>query len=457
MGSSSALLYLFYLILLLKTVISLADSPAGRVLRLDLHHVRGPGSSLINDSSTALSVLLAHDQSRVESLIQRINRSASRSSAGTKNRSVSVSILGPESVTVPVNPGQSIGSGNYFIKLGLGTPPKFYSMIMDTGSSLSWLQCEPCTISCHPQADPVFDPSASKTYKTSPCSSSECSLLKAATLNSPSCSRSGSCIYVASYGDNSISVGFLARDVLTLGPAGASPSFVFGCGQDNEGLFGRAAGIIGFARQSLSMLGQLSQKFGNAFSYCLPASTGGGKGFLSIGIGSSGKVPYKFTPMLTDSQVRSLYFLSLALIKVGGRPLPVRAAEYKVRTIIDSGTVITRLPGPIYSALSQAFKSIMSRKFASAPSYSILDTCFKGSLKSGSVPPIQLAFVGGAELVLNPENVLIDTEEGTTCLAFAGSSGDGGIAIIGNRQQQTFEVLYDVSSSRIGFAPGRCH
>lgn len=372
------------------------------------------------------------------------------------NRLVSDGVLGSESVTVPTNPGLSIGSGNYYIKLGLGTPPKFYSMIMDTGSSLAWLQCKPCTIYCHPQVEPVFDPSASKTYKTSTCASAECSLLKEATLNSPLCSRSGSCIYEASYGDASISVGFLARDLLTLGQGASFPGFVFGCGQDNEGLFGRAAGIFGLARQSLSMLGQLSPKLGNVFSYCLPASTGSGKGFLSIGKGSL-KVPYKFTPMLTSSPEHSLYYLSLALIKVGGRPLPVGAAAYKVRTIIDSGTVITRLPGPIYSALKQAVTSIMSRKLASAPGYSILDTCFKGSLKSGSVPPIQLAFVGGAEIVLNPENSLIDIDGETTCLAFAGTSGDSGVAIIGNRQQQTFEVIYDVSSSRIGFAPSRCN
>lgn len=432
---------------------------AGAALRLDLYHVRGPGSSISNESSTELSVILVQDENRVQSLVQGIMKNASsRTSSRTKTRLASLGALGSESVTVPTSPGLSIGSGNYYIKLGLGTPPRFYSMIMDTGSSLAWLQCKPCSIYCHGQVDPVFDPSASKTYKRSTCASAECSLLKEATLNDPHCSRLGSCIYEASYGDESYSVGFLARDSLTVGPGGSFPGFIFGCGQDNEGLFGRAAGIFGLARQSLSMLGQLSPKLGSAFSYCLPTSTGSGKGFLSIGRGSSlGRVPYKFTPLLTGSPEHSLYYLGLALIKVGGRPLPVGAAEYRVQTIIDSGTVITRLPGPIYSALKQAFTSIMSRKFAPAPGYSILDTCFKGSLKSGSVPPIQLVFDGGAELMLNPENALFDVVPGTTCLAFTSTSGGSGIAVIGNLLQQTFEVLYDVTSSRIGFAPGRCN
>ncbi|KAJ6426282.1 hypothetical protein OIU84_026797 [Salix udensis] len=365
----------------------------------------------------------------------------------------------PNSASIPLNPGLSIASGNYYVKLGLGSPPKYYAMILDTGSSLSWLQCQPCALYCHAQADPLYDPSVSKTYKRLSCASAECSRLKAATLNDPLCETdSNACLYTASYGDSSLSVGYLSQDLLTLTSSQTLPQFTYGCGQENQGLFGRAAGIIGLSRDKLSMLAQLSTKYGHAFSYCLPTANSGssGGGFLSIG--SISPTHYKFTPMLTDSKIPSLYFLRLTAITVSGRALGLTAAMYRVPTLIDSGTVITRLPMSIYAALRQAFVKIMSTKYAQAPAYSILDTCFKGRIKSlSAVPEIKMIFQGGADLTLRAPNILIEADQGITCLAFAGSSGSNQVAIIGNRQQQTYNIAYDVSTSRIGFAPGGCH
>lgn len=81
------------------------------------------------------------------------------------------------------------------------------------------------------------------------------------------------------------------------------------------------------------------------------------------------------------------------------------------------------------------------------------DTCFKGQASQLHVPAVDMAFTGGATLKLAPRNVLIDVDESTTCLAFAATDDT---AIIGNTQQQTFSVVYDVTQSRIGFAAGGC-
>ncbi|KAF2285186.1 hypothetical protein GH714_038979 [Hevea brasiliensis] len=259
----------------------------------------------------------------------------------------------------------------------------------------------------------------------------QCSSLKAATLNDPVCAANGACVYTASYGDASYSMGYLSQDLLTLTPTQTLPQFTYGCGEDNEGLFGRAAGIIGLARDKLSMLGQLSTKYGYAFSYCLPTATSisSGGGFLSIG--NISPSPYKFTPMIRNPQNPSLYFLRLAAITVGGRPLGVAPAGYQ-----------------------EAFVKLMSKRYAQAPGYSILDTCFKGSLKSLSATPgIQMIFQGGADLSLGAPNILLEADKGVTCLAFASSNQ---IAIIGNHQQQTYSIAYDIPASRIGFAPRGC-
>nr|AFK48193.1 unknown [Lotus japonicus] len=153
----------------------------------------------------------------------------------------------------------------------------------------------------------------------------------------------------------------------------------------------------------------------------------------------------------------TLYGLDLTAITVGGKPLGLAASSYKVPTIIDSGTVITRLPMPVYTALKNSFVRIMSKKYAQAPGISILDTCFKGNVKEMSeVPEIQMIFGGGADLPLKAHNTLIELDKGVTCLAIAGSSENNPIAIIGNYQQQTFKVAYDVANSKIGFAAGGC-
>ncbi|PKU78728.1 hypothetical protein MA16_Dca000071 [Dendrobium catenatum] len=48
---------------------------------------------------------------------------------------------------------------------------------------------------------------------------------------------------------------------------------------------------------------------------------------------------------------------------------------------------------------------------------------------------------------------MFDVHSGVSCLAFAAAKG---VTIIGNWQQKTFDVVYDVGKGRIGFAGGGC-
>ncbi|KAJ4967875.1 hypothetical protein NE237_014576 [Protea cynaroides] len=421
-------------------------------IHLHLHHVHGPCSPLSSSSSQlSFSEILTRDETRVLALNARLRKAnttiSSKSKSGNK--------LKPKSVTIPLKPGTSIGTGNYYTMIGIGIPTRYYAMVVDTGSSFTWLQCQPCSVYCHRQVGITYDPKSSKTHRYMSCDTSQCNGLEEATLNTPSCSSSNLCIYEASYGDSSYSVGYLSQDSLTVAPAETLSEFVFGCGEDNEGLYGQSAGIVGLARNKLSMLGQLSKKYGYAFSYCLPTSSSVGS--LSIGRSSINPSLYKFTPMLTNSLDQTLYFLRLAGITVAGRPIPVSTTAYRTPTIIDSGTVISRLPMSVYTALRTRIVRSLSR-YRRAPAYSILDTCFKMSVASlgKAIPEVRLIYLGGAEMKLRVENVMLEVEKGLSCLAFAGYSGTGGIGIIGNRQQETFSVAYDVTNSKIGFAAGGC-
>ena len=92
----------------------------------------------------------------------------------------------------PVISGLSMGSGEYFIRVSVGTPPKSMYLVLDTGSDILWLQCAPCT-NCYHQADAVFDPSRSSTYSTLGCNSRQC-----LNLDVNAC-QANKCLYQVDY------------------------------------------------------------------------------------------------------------------------------------------------------------------------------------------------------------------------------------------------------------------
>ncbi|KAG6404098.1 hypothetical protein SASPL_136338 [Salvia splendens] len=86
----------------------------------------------------------------------------------------------------PVTSGIRLGSGEYFARIGVGRPSKDFYMVVDTGSDISWLQCQPCS-TCYDQADPIFNPSASASYRSLPCASPQCSALEVSACRTDSC------------------------------------------------------------------------------------------------------------------------------------------------------------------------------------------------------------------------------------------------------------------------------
>ncbi|KAH7839858.1 hypothetical protein Vadar_009747 [Vaccinium darrowii] len=75
---------------------------------------------------------MSHDQSRVSSLQKRLRVKSD------------ANFFESLKATVPVNSGHSIGTGNYVVTLGFGTSKKDLTLIIDTGSDVTWIQCEPC-------------------------------------------------------------------------------------------------------------------------------------------------------------------------------------------------------------------------------------------------------------------------------------------------------------------------
>ncbi|CAK9179373.1 unnamed protein product [Ilex paraguariensis] len=213
-------------------------------------------------------------------------------------------------------------------------------------------------------------------------------------------------------------------------------------------------GMLGLGRGPTSLLSQTASQYGKTFVYCFPGPISS-TGYLLFGDkAKSSSSAFKFTPLLkgTDS---SLYFLELVAISVGGMKLKISPSVFRSQgTIIDSGTVITRLPAPAYSALKSAFKKSMS-KYPSALAADLLDTCYNlERYKKVNLPKIVFHFGGRVDVTLHPSGTVWTQSKKQVCLGFAPTNE---WTIIGNNQQHALEVLYDTEGGRIGFAnTGRC-
>ncbi|KAL0016569.1 hypothetical protein SO802_003638 [Lithocarpus litseifolius] len=389
-----------------------------------------------------MTEILEQDQSRVNSIHARLSEKLGLNG-----------FRASKATTIPAKSGSTIGSGNYVVTIGLGTPKRDLTLMFDTGSDITWTQCQPCLKSCYQQKEPTFDPSKSSTYSNISCSSSVCSQLSSATGISPGCSSS-TCVYGIKYFDQSFSAGFFGKEKLTLKSRDVFNNFLFGCGQNNQGLFSGAAGLLGLGRGPLSLIQQTATKYNRVFSYCLP-STSSATGSLTFGKTASSSI--KFTPLSKLTEDTSFYGLDTLGIAVGGKKLSIATSVFlNAGTVIDSGTVITRLPPVAYSALKAAFKDAM-KSYPLTSGFSLFDTCYDLSkYETVSIPKISFLFSGNVNVDLDVSGILIAQKISQVCLAFAGNSDDDSAGIFGNVQQKRLEVVYDVAGGRVGFGPAGC-
>lgn len=356
-----------------------------------------------------------------------------------------------EDLTTPVVSGASQGSGEYFSRIGVGTPAKEMYLVLDTGSDVNWIQCQPCS-DCYQQSDPVFNPASSSTYKSLTCSASQCSLLETSAC------RSNKCLYQVSYGDGSFTVGEFATDTVTFGEAGKINDVALGCGHDNEGLFVGAAGLLGLGGGALSIVNQMKA---TSFSYCLVDRDSGKSSsldFNSVQLGGEDAT----APLLRNQKIDTFYFVGLNGFSVGGQKVMIPDSIFEVDAsgsggvILDCGTAVTRLQTQAYNSLRDAFLRLTTDLKKGTSSISLFDTCYDfSSLSTVKVPTVSFHFTGGKSLDLPAKNYLIPIDDnGTFCFAFAPTSSS--LSIIGNVQQQGTRITYDLANNRIGLSANKC-
>ncbi|CBI21179.3 hypothetical protein VitviT2T_004949 [Vitis vinifera] len=391
---------------------------------LPITYSYGPCSQLGQKKSPSRQQIFLQDRSRVRSINAKI--------FGQYSTQESKDGWSPESMDT-LNE-----DGLFLVNVGFGTPQQKFNLIIDTGSDTTWIQCNSCSLgNCHNKK--TFNPSLSSSY------------------SNRSCIPSTDTNYTMKYEDNSYSKGVFVCDEVTLKPD-VFPKFQFGCGDSGGGEFGTASGVLGLAKgEQYSLISQTASKFKKKFSYCFPPKehTLGSLLFGEKAISASPSL--KFTQLLNPPSGLG-YFVELIGISVAKKRLNVSSSLFaSPGTIIDSGTVITRLPTAAYEALRTAFQQEMLHcpSISPPPQEKLLDTCYNLKGCGGrniKLPEIVLHFVGEVDVSLHPSGILWANGDLTqACLAFARKSNPSHVTIIGNRQQVSLKVVYDIEGGRLGF------
>ncbi|KAL5549866.1 hypothetical protein UlMin_000042 [Ulmus minor] len=361
------------------------------------------------------------------------------------------------------------------VSLSVGSPPQNVSMVIDTGSELSWLHCN--KTENYPL---TFDPTRSSSYKPIPCSSPTCTNQTQDFTIPASCDPNNLCHATLSYADASSSEGNLAFDTFFIGSSDIS-GLVFGCMDSsfssNTDEDSKNTGLMGMNRGSLSFVSQMEFP---KFSYCISGYDS--PGLLLLGDSNFSFVsPLNYTPLINISTPlpyfdRVAYTVRLEGIKVSDKLVPIPKSVFEPdhtgagQTMVDSGTQFTFLLGPAYTALRNEFlnqttsvlKVLEDGNFVFQGA---MDLCYLVPLrqeKLPKLPDVSLVFEG-AEMSVSGESLLyrvpgeVRGNDSVHCFTFGNSELLGVEAfVIGHHHQQNVWMEFDLHKSRIGLAQARC-
>lgn len=369
------------------------------------------------------------------------------------------------------------------VSITVGTPPQKVSMVIDTGSELSWLHCNNTTntnTTVRDQPDPFFNTNRSSSFSPISCSSPTCTTRTRDFPIPASCDSNNLCHATLSYADASSSEGDLASDTFGFGGSGY-PGIVFGCmnssySSDSDG-DSNTTGLMGMNLGSLSLVSQLKIP---KFSYCISGSDFSGILLLG-GSNFSWAGSLNYTPLVQVSTPlpyfdRAAYTVRFKGIKVSDKLLNLSDTLFTPdhtgagQTMFDLGTQFTFLLGPVYSALREEFLNQTNRtlRVLDDPNFVFqiaMDLCYRVPLNQTKLP--ELPSVGlifdGAEMRVSGEQLLyrvpgqVRGNDSVYCFTFGNSDLLGVEAfIIGHHQQQNMWMEFDLAESRVGLAHVQC-
>ena len=376
--------------------------------------------------------------------------------------------------------GDLIALGYFYADLKVGTPPQTFSLIVDTGSSVTAIPCAGCR-QCGQHSNPRFEPESSVTFQHASCGGS---------LYCTSCSR-GVCGYRVSYQEGSSYSGFLARDVIRLGLGGACVTleFPFGCSTEETGLFTsqQADGIMGLASSrrhadqgNPTVLEALVERrlVDDVFSLCIGAV----RGTLTFGMPQvngrqlvadepQAEPPSLFWTYVVES---TYYGVDVTRVMLGDEWLGrgTRDSATPASSIVDSGTTFMYLHSAAFAPLLSRVRSKVCaglvKTQAPKDEFCVRVSDFRlrlgkaatlrgsraGDLFDSCFDEVRVVLEGGV-LRMAPSQYFYASEEADEfCLGIFDNYED--TLVLGAINMMDHEVIFDRVRRRIGFYPREC-
>ncbi|CAN6929719.1 unnamed protein product, partial [Brassica oleracea] len=335
--------------------------------------------------------------------------------------------------------------GYYSVSLQIGNPTKDFTFDVDTGSDLTWVQCDaPCS-GCTVPTELQYKPKSN----TVPCSDSMCSALH--WPQKPECS----------------SMGALVVDQFSLKLLDGSsfvPRLAFGCGYDQHYPSAHpppaTVGVLGLGKGKISILAQLvsARLTRNVFGHCL-SSKGGG--FLFFG---DNVIPSTGVSWTTLASPNNHYTTGPAELLYNRKPTGLNG----LKLIFDSGSSYTYFNSKTYQAIVNLIgNDLKGKPLKDVKEDKTLAICWKGAkpLKSALevknlFKTLTINFKNGrtnSQLQIPPESYLI-SKTGNVCLGILNGSEVGlqDSNVIGDISMQGTMVIYDNEKQQLGWVSADC-
>ncbi|XP_031257963.1 aspartic proteinase nepenthesin-2-like [Pistacia vera] len=367
----------------------------------------------------------------------------------------------------------TVGTGSlfYIVYVGIGTPPVFVFLLLDTGGGLIWSQCKPCK-NCYRQIYPMYDSLASSTYRKLSCDHPLC----VGDNNLYRCVDQ-QCVYDVSYGNGEVNTkGVASLESFTVGDGdrvNVVRNLIFGCSDDsrhpNFQTNGVISGIMGFNRSPDSLASQLADPIGKRFSYCFPSFAEDMNHPIYVKFGDEIPQIPGITPTINFvTPTRNFYYyLKLNDISVGGRKLGLEPGLFDIRqdgsggVIIDSGALITIIDQytvgrNAYTAVMEAFQNYydafnLERTGQVSEGF---DLCYQKPPEGFNAFAFLVFRFEGDPFAVDPNNVhYFNVDEGYFCVALKAGNG---ISILGIWSQQQKRIIYDENINALQFIYDPC-
>jgi len=356
--------------------------------------------------------------------------------------------------------GKARDTGYFYATLTIGTPGQQFEVIVDTGSTYTFVTCYPCVSCGQHGSNAPYDAAKSSSYERVPCGSG-CIF--------GGCRSSGLCEYDEQFSEESQVGGHVVSDVIDVGGSLGTPRIHFGCNtlETNMLRTQKANGMIALGRTDAALHRQLKKKayppgsYDGTFGLCLGSFEGGG--VLSLG-----KLPEQhyanFVTRKTNTRtvklvkgsksqyynvdVTRMFVRNTELKKPNGADL-IDSFRSGYGTVLDSGTTYTYLHEDIFipfiSEIEDKVQNDHGANFfrisGGDPNYPN-DVCWKNlnenkPLSTNNVnylfPTFNLTFVGVNEEELSiqfpPENYLFvhPSEANAFCVGVFDNGKQGSI------------------------------